>query len=88
MGGEKRFDYNNDSILTKESSYKILGMSKIQDAIESFENGKKEANVTFDLNELINIRRLLTLDTIQMDLLRDGIIERANIHKANKETKL
>ncbi|WP_214771415.1 hypothetical protein [Exiguobacterium sp. s133] len=88
MGVEKRFDYDSDSILIKEDSYKILGMRKIQDAIESFENGKKEANVMFGLNELINIRRLLILDTIQMDLLRDGIIERADIYKVNKETKL
>lgn len=84
MNSEKSFDYKGESVLFKKGSCRVLGMDKIQNAIESIEDVKEEVNVSLTLNELINIRRLLILDTIQMDLLRDGIIEKTTIHKVNK----
>lgn len=83
MSRGRHISYEGEKVKFSKTEFNVHMLGKIQGAIEEIkENKSEEANITLEFHELLILRKLLILDDLQSELLRDNLIEQIEYGKS------
>lgn len=85
MSRKRQVSYKDGSVTFEQTSFKVHGLDKLQSAIESITDRNDTVLVELNMQDLLNLRRLLVQDMVSNMLSSDDFRTKVELSKASKQ---
>lgn len=87
MAKKRQVSYKDGLVTFEQTSFKVHGLDKLQSAIESITDRNDTVLVELNMQELLNLRRLLVQDMVSNVVTSDDFKTKVDLSKASRESK-